>query len=212
MFLYLDKILCSFHVFLCSLCVVTLLCSICILCVDWREKGFETPPKNQKSCGSCYAFSVAMSIEGQVFRRTGRLVPLSEQQIVDCSVEIGNHGCSGGSLKNTLKYLKSTRGLMRDVDYPYASTVSTTLVFECRAYFNKKKLSPWCSIKATKMFLQTIASCSEYNRMGNPSIEGRGSDEESNSNSWPDSDFHKCKPANFSTVFAWHLWWSGVQR
>lgn len=33
--------------------------------LDWRKSGFETPPDNQKSCGSCYAFSIARSIEGQ---------------------------------------------------------------------------------------------------------------------------------------------------
>lgn len=32
--------------------------------VDWRDEGFRTPPDNQKSCGSCYAFSIARSIEG----------------------------------------------------------------------------------------------------------------------------------------------------
>lgn len=32
--------------------------------LDWRKSGFVTPPDNQKSCGSCYAFSIARSIEG----------------------------------------------------------------------------------------------------------------------------------------------------
>lgn len=32
--------------------------------LDWRAKGFVTPPSNQKSCGSCYAFSIAHSLEG----------------------------------------------------------------------------------------------------------------------------------------------------
>lgn len=92
--------------------------------LDWREMGFTTSPKNQKSCGSCYAFSIALSIEGQVFKRTGKLLSLSEQQIVDCSIVLGNHGCAGGSLRNTLRYLSSTRGIMREEDYPYASEVT----------------------------------------------------------------------------------------
>lgn len=54
--------------------------------LDWRELGFKMPPLNQQTCGSCYAFSVATSIEAQIFRRTGKLVGLSPQQIVDCSV------------------------------------------------------------------------------------------------------------------------------
>lgn len=36
--------------------------------LDWRKSGFVTPPDNQKSCGSCYAFSIARSIEGWILR------------------------------------------------------------------------------------------------------------------------------------------------
>ncbi|SPP81668.1 cathepsin L1 isoform X1 [Drosophila guanche] len=89
--------------------------------LDWRRKGFTTPSQNQQSCGSCYAFSIAESIEGQVFKRTGKILTLSVQQIVDCSVSHGNQGCIGGSLRNTLKYLQSTGGIMRSDDYKYAS-------------------------------------------------------------------------------------------
>lgn len=92
--------------------------------LDWRKLGFRTGAFNQMTCGSCYAFSIATSIEGQIFKRTGRLVPLSVQQIVDCSASSGNSGCDGGSLRTTLRYLESTRGLMRSVDYPYESMVS----------------------------------------------------------------------------------------
>ncbi|XP_030379623.1 cathepsin L1 [Scaptodrosophila lebanonensis] len=89
--------------------------------LDWRTKGFVTEPQNQQSCGSCYAFSIAQSIEGQVFKRTGRILSLSVQQIVDCSVSFGNQGCTGGSLRNTLRYLQSTGGIMRSKDYKYTA-------------------------------------------------------------------------------------------
>lgn len=62
--------------------------------LDWREKGFITRPMNQKSCGSCYAFSIAHSVEGQLFKRLHRIIELSPQQIVDCSSSSGNHGCT----------------------------------------------------------------------------------------------------------------------
>lgn len=94
--------------------------------LDWRELGFRTESFNQESCGACYAFSVACSIEGQIFRRTGKMVSLSAQQIVDCSAAEGNSGCSGGSLRITLRYLQASRGLMRSVDYPYQSEASCT--------------------------------------------------------------------------------------
>lgn len=88
------------------------------------HSGFVTPSCNQKSCGSCYAYSIAHSIAGQVYKRTGLLIPLSEQQLVDCSVVMGNHGCFGGSLRNTLRYLENSGGLMREQDYPYTASVS----------------------------------------------------------------------------------------
>lgn len=98
--------------------------------VDWREEGFVTPPENQKSCGACYAFSIAASVEGQVFARINKLIKLSTQQMVDCSTSHGNHGCSGGSLRNTLRYLEERGGLMREKDYPYVAAVSKPINFE----------------------------------------------------------------------------------
>lgn len=87
--------------------------------IDWRKKGFKTPIYNQEDCGSCYAFSIANVISGQIFKQTNELIPLSEQQLVDCSSNMGNFGCGGGSLRNTLKYLDKSGGIMAYSDYPY---------------------------------------------------------------------------------------------
>uniref|UniRef100_A0AAG5CY18 Cathepsin propeptide inhibitor domain-containing protein n=1 Tax=Anopheles atroparvus TaxID=41427 RepID=A0AAG5CY18_ANOAO len=94
--------------------------------LDWREKGFQTAQANQKSCGSCYAFSVAYAVSAQLLKHIGRVELVSEQQMVDCSTATGNLGCGGGSLRNTLKYLKQAGGVMRASDYPYTSSVSIT--------------------------------------------------------------------------------------
>ncbi|KAJ8664938.1 hypothetical protein QAD02_006600 [Eretmocerus hayati] len=93
--------------------------------LDWRERGFVTKPENQRDCGSCYAYSIAGSISGQIFKQTGVVVPLSEQQLVDCSTQTGNLGCQGGSLRNTLRYLERARGLMTDATYPYTAKQGT---------------------------------------------------------------------------------------
>ncbi|XP_015112300.1 cathepsin L1 [Diachasma alloeum] len=113
--------------------------------LDWRKLGFRTGPVNQRDCGSCYAYSIAESIAGQIFKKTRLLIPLSAQQLVDCSTITGNLGCTGGSLRNTMRYFERAGGLMAQVNYPYKARESQCKYHEDLSVAN---ISSWAILPA----------------------------------------------------------------
>jgi len=90
--------------------------------VDWRKKGVVTPVKNQGGCGSCWAFSTAETAESHLAIATGKLLTLSEQQLVACAPNPdqcgGTGGCEGSIQPLGFKYIEGA-GLALESEYPY---------------------------------------------------------------------------------------------
>jgi cathepsin F len=87
---------------------------------DWRDKGAVTSVKDQKQCGSCWAFSATENIESVWIlggHGDNKSIILSPQQIVDCDDD--DTGCDGGDTPTAFNYVKKAGGLESEKSYPY---------------------------------------------------------------------------------------------
>lgn len=96
--------------------------------IDWRYLGYNIPIKSQGGCGSCWAFSAVSAIEGQYFKKYGKLESFSEQNLVDCSAPPDidpYYGCAGGWVDIAYEGIIRKGGIELDSTYPYTATNGT---------------------------------------------------------------------------------------
>lgn len=103
---------------------------------DWRwQAGGLQPIRNQKNCGSCWAFSVIATLEGLIKIHTGKVVDLAEQTLVSTCSNAGS--CSGGYFR-AFDYLRSP-GIPDEQQDPYRA-VNTS----CRQGLRpEEKITSW---------------------------------------------------------------------
>jgi len=89
---------------------------------SWRDK--MAPVRNQKSCGSCWAFAATATLEGSEVLLNRQSLDLSEQQLVNC-VPVGSSGdnCRGNTINRALTWL-SQKTQASEQGQPYQGSMS----------------------------------------------------------------------------------------
>jgi len=127
--------------------------------VNWTAQGVVTPVKNQGDCGSCWAFSTTGSLECDYAIKTGKLVSLSEQQLVDCSGSYGNKGCNGGWYYYGWNYANAEGGLCTESSYPYTGVQGSCQSTSCGEKYDTPSKPSYYSVPAdNEADLQTASA------------------------------------------------------
>ncbi|XP_058723499.1 ervatamin-B-like [Vicia villosa] len=87
--------------------------------LDWRSKGVVGSVKEQRTCGSCWTFSAAGAIESINAIVTGKLVDLSEQEMLDCEP---SGDCKFGYMSKVFDWVLLNKGVALEKDYVYTGT------------------------------------------------------------------------------------------
>lgn len=117
--------------------------------IDWVSKGAVTDPKNQGKCGSCWSFSTTGALEGAWQIASGKLVSLSEQQLMDCAKN-GNMGCQGGSMDLAFSYLEKHDVCSED-SYPYLAAQGTCHQTNCTKVVPQGSITGFKDVSAKDM-------------------------------------------------------------
>ena len=86
--------------------------------IDLRDTGCVYHIQNQGQCGSCWAFSSVTSMETSYCLHSGdgTIVPMSQQQLVDCDYSCS--GCNGGLTQYAFNYFYYNYAI-NETEYPY---------------------------------------------------------------------------------------------
>ena len=89
--------------------------------LDWRDKNVVNEIKDQKNCGSCWAFSTIQAAESVNAISTGKLQRYSEQNLIDCVNTCW--GCRGGVMSSAYAYILGFQdgNFNLESEYPYKS-------------------------------------------------------------------------------------------
>ncbi len=99
--------------------------------IDWRKIGGVTDVKSQGRCGACWAFAATGALEGLMYKNTGKLISLSEDQLLECDSHPFQKACNGGNFVYSLDFA-STNAITTSALYPYSYTDGHRNTDPCR--------------------------------------------------------------------------------
>jgi len=106
---------------------------------DLRDYLLVSPVEDQRTCGSCWAFSSTANLESLYIQAKGITLPLSEQVMLDCSAGT----CDGWYLDRAFDFLMQN-GTCSESTYPYIAEKGT-----CSVYAVAAKIQSWQWINPT---------------------------------------------------------------
>ncbi|MBU79088.1 MAG: hypothetical protein CMD29_03055 [Flavobacteriales bacterium] len=103
--------------------------------IDWRKNHKVSSVKNQGHCGGCWAFSSSGAVESAWAIKYNIVYNLSQQELIDCSIDYGNKGCGGGSMDLGFQYIIDN-GLCTNLSYPYQAINQECQKDQCTSVIN----------------------------------------------------------------------------
>ncbi|KAL5252517.1 hypothetical protein ACHWQZ_G015333 [Mnemiopsis leidyi] len=120
--------------------------------LDWRNK--LGPIKDQQTCGSCWTYPATALLEFAIEKTTREKIPLSEQQLLDCTYEDQSYdACNGGWYYTAWDYIiKNGNKLARESDYRYRNSDGTCYDnYYSNALAGRVKLDSYYKVPASQV-------------------------------------------------------------
>jgi hypothetical protein len=116
---------------------------------DWREHAGVTEPRDQGTCGSCWAFAAAGALESALLVYDAEATDLSEQQAIDCNPE--GYGCQGGWMTAAYRLWRDS-GAVLETEIPYTGGEGES----CRQslFAPSAHVESWTSVAQTRELLK----------------------------------------------------------
>ncbi len=85
--------------------------------LSWAHANCDHGPRNQGSCGTCWAFATAGMLSERCCLQGHDHGWLAPQELVSCDPH--NQGCAGGWPSSALDYVISAKGIVHEECFPY---------------------------------------------------------------------------------------------